>query len=355
MVTIRYKKLASGKFSVYLDSYHDGRRQYHFLKLYVSKDYKDAERINHQKDRETVEFAKKVKQKMEIEQAAGEVGVITETRKQMNFIAYFEEYTVGRHPNYASTLKHLKAFAGDTLPFKAINDTWIKGFQAHMLKTCSANTALSYLINVKAAINQAVKDKHIRENPFRFQNTNDKIKKSQTKRTYLELEELQVLFKTECENLPVKQAFLFSCFTGLRISDVLLLKWSDIKRNNHLQIFQKKTEELLYLPLSDQANLILTEIKQHLPEDEKFVFHALPKGQSTINRYLKTWGARAGILKNMHFHVSRHTFATLSLTHDVDVFTISKLMGHTNIATTQIYADIIDKKREAAIMKLPTL
>ena len=77
--------------------------------------------------------------------------------------------------------------------------------------------------------------------------------------------------------------------------------------------------------------------------------------ESGMNMALKAWASRSGVTKNVSFHVSRHTFATLSLEAGADLYTVSKLLGHTDIATTQIYAKIVDKKRQEAVNKLAGL
>jgi site-specific recombinase XerD len=123
---------------------------------------------------------------------------------------------------------------------------------------------------------------------------------------------------------------------------------------------QEKTGEAQALPLSEQAIEILNAQKESKPsrrirrEFKKNIIFKLP-GSQAANLTLKRWAKRAGIEKNISFHVGRHTFATLTLTYGADLYTVSKLLGHTNIQTTQIYAEVIDATKRNAVNMLPKL
>ena len=162
-----------------------------------------------------------------------------------------------------------------------------------------------------------------------------------------------MLIDTPCASEDVKKAFLFSCFCGLRISDVRALLWKDVIYENdkiHLELRQKKTEALLYLPLNKQAQCYLPANRGNV---EECVF-SLPS-QSTISKILDRWAKDAGISKKVCYHMSRHTFATMELTMGADLYTTSLLMGHSNVQITQIYAKIIDVKKEQAVMMIDAL
>ena len=176
---------------------------------------------------------------------------------------------------------------------------------------------------------------------------------------HLALEEIRKLSNTSCANDQVKSAFLFSCFTGLRYSDVDALTWDNI-RDGYIEFSQKKTGDAERLPLSDEARRILKRQEAAKPSPnlhrtfpENAVFF-MPK-QSVVDKQLKKWAKDAGITKTISFHKSRHTFATLALSSGVDLYTTSKLLGHRNIQTTQIYAKVVDEKKKQAVAMLPTL
>ena len=172
--------------------------------------------------------------------------------------------------------------------------------------------------------------------------------------TFLVLDEVKKLADTPFRMDKLKRAFLFACLCGLRISDVRSLQWSsfqqDSKGNTIAKLTQKKTKSILYLPISPEA------LKQ-LPQkgnNVDLVFGKLPDN-SYIDKLLKIWAKDAGITKNLTFHVSRHTFATLSITYGAELYTVSKLLGHADIKTTQIYADVINEKKRNAENSIPSI
>lgn len=162
----------------------------------------------------------------------------------------------------------------------------------------------------------------------------------------LTIEELNKLASTPCERDVLKRASLFSALTGLRHSDIKKLKWKEVSVENgqaKLLFTQKKTKGVEYMPISEQA-LQLCGTPQ---EPDKFVFEDLPTS-AWISRPLKQWVKSAGIGKNITFHCFRHTFATLQLSNGTDIYTVSKMLGHTNVKTTQIYAKVVDSKKDEA-------
>jgi integrase len=170
-----------------------------------------------------------------------------------------------------------------------------------------------------------------------------------TKREFLTVEELEKLSKNGYHIKEIQNAFLFSCFTGFRISDIKNLTWRNIKKD-YIEIKQKKTEDNIRVKLSDSAKKIL---KYQLPVNHKSdKIFTLPK-ENAINKHINLWMQQNNIDKHITFHCARHTFATLCLTYDIDIYTLSKLLGHKDIKNTQIYAKLIDKKKDEAIDKLP--
>jgi integrase/recombinase XerD len=145
---------------------------------------------------------------------------------------------------------------------------------------------------------------------------------------------------------------LFSCLTGLRWSDIFKLDWSEISQLNgvhRITFNQKKTGGLQYLDITEQAfNLLGTQEKQGR------VFQGL-RYSTNANVELVRWCMAAGIDKHVTFHAARHTFAVSLLSNGVDIYVVSKLMGHSQVKTTQIYADIIDEVRKVAVHRIPSI
>jgi integrase len=180
------------------------------------------------------------------------------------------------------------------------------------------------------------------------------MKGEDTHREYLILEELQKLAKTECTSPLLKKTFLFSSLTGLRWSDVSRLTWGQLKFSEAegwaLHYTQKKTKKAEMLPVSDQAIMILGK----KIETDNPIFGSLRYG-TQMNKVLKEWIKDAGINKRITFHCARHSFATLQLSLDTDIYTVSKLLGHRHLRTTEIYAKVIDKKKIEAARKIPQI
>jgi integrase len=173
-------------------------------------------------------------------------------------------------------------------------------------------------------------------------------KPEETQREVLTLEEVQKLFDTECEDPEIKRAFLFSCLTGLRWSDIEKLKWSELQEN-FIRYRQKKTKAVESLPINDQALQLLGEREG----DDERVFSIVYNVWN--NHKLKQWVLRAGITKKITFHNARHTYATLMLSNGTDIFVVSKLLGHAYVKTTQVYTKVVPEARVAAVKSFPTL
>ena len=170
---------------------------------------------------------------------------------------------------------------------------------------------------------------------------------------YLTLEEVKKLSQTECEYPKIKRAFLFSCLTGLRRSDILKLTWGEVHQQGDFTriIFrQKKTGGQEYLDITQQAAELMGE--RGKPNDKVFTDIYSP---TCTNEAIKRWVLRAGINKEITFHCARHTFAVLMLDLGTDIYTVSKLLGHKELSTTQIYAKVLDKKKQEAVAMIPKI
>lgn len=179
-----------------------------------------------------------------------------------------------------------------------------------------------------------------------------KPKKETIKKNFLTTRELKRLYNTEIPNnhTNIKNMFLFSAACGLRFSDVSNLKWDNIKKDKTLyfiEYHQQKTDTNELLPLSQTAINILKSIKR----TGSNVFQK--ETEPTVNTTLKQWCKKARIKKNISFHSARHTFCVLLLTSDVSIYTVQRLMCHSDINTTKQYADILDSTKLKTLKKLP--
>lgn len=217
-------------------------------------------------------------------------------------------------------------------------------------KPLARNSKVSYFNKLRACLNQAYEERIIPVNPLRGI---DGFKTEEGTRMYLTIEEVKKLVKTPCDYPQIKAAFLFSCLTGLRRSDVLRLRWEDVyQRSEFTRIIfkQKKTNGQEYLEITAEAAGLMG--KRGNPDDYVFMDIHSP---SCTNNTIKLWVARAGIPKDITFHTSRHTFATMMLDLGTDIYTVSKLLGHRLLSTTQIYAKVLDKNKQAAVSRIPSI
>ena len=216
----------------------------------------------------------------------------------------------------------------------------------------SQNSRQSYFNKLRACLRQAYEDGIIRQNPMRgilgFST-------QEGKRQYLSLDEVKAMAATECDYPEVKRAFLFSCLTGLRRSDIEKLTWGEVTQmggRTRLVFRQKKTGGQEYLDITPQAADLIGERGNAKQNDKVFGYILHP---SATNDNLRIWALRAGIDRHISFHCGRHTFAVLMLTLGTDIYTVSKLLGHRELKTTQIYAKIVDEKKQEAVDNIPRI
>lgn len=366
------KQSKSGKISYFLEIYKgtttlpDGKvkilRDYEYLNLYLIDKPKSPIDKQHNKDIE--ELAKGIKAKRELEIKNGLYGFKNEFKQNTNFIEYFKAQTekrkdsLGNYGNWDSVLKHLIKFAGTKVSFREIDHNFCENFKDYLKNTAkktsgqplSSASVSSYFTKLRACLKEAVKKQIILSNPASDVSTPRVI---ENKREYLTLDELKAIVKAECRYDVLKRAFIFSCLTGLRWSDVQNLKWSEVQNTKEgwrITFHQQKTKGLQYLDISEQARGYLGEVGN--PNDRVFIGL---KYSSYMNVELTKWMMRAGITKDISYHCSRHSYAVLQLSLGTDIFTLSKLLGHSELKTTQIYAKVMDEKKRVAANIIPDI
>lgn len=369
-VKLRSKRIKNGNQSLYLDIYFKGKRKYEFLRLYVIPEQNRADR---EQNRRCLQLAQAIRTRRLVELQESIYTDKQALRKQhSNFSDYIDRFVVDRKKAYRSLAlglkNHLIRYKGPIIPFCEITKSFLIGFHRylktaevcgnagkHQRRLLSQGTQWNYFNIFSRLLNKAHREGYLVGNPMRELNPEERPRRAEPKKIYLVLREVRKLSATPLNRCPeVKQAFLFSCLCGLRFSDVKRLQWhnllTDSRGNTLAEIIQQKTGSRLYLPISSEA------LKQ-LPQTdhrEGLVFKRLPDASYT-GKTLKKWIQAAGIRKNVTFHVARHTFATLSLTYGAELYTISKLLGHSNIRVTQIYADIISEKKREAVDAIPPI
>lgn len=375
-IRLRGKETANGV-SLYLEQYLTyqkkgeqtrAKRDYEFLKLYLKP---EISKTIQQENESTLRTANAIKAKRIVDIQNGEHGFKTTSSKdKASIIDFIDNYaqdelnnTGNKNSNYAqlkSLRAHLIAFAGDKIIFKQLTSDFIRDFLFYLKTAKSFNckdgssvisetTRRKLFVKLKMTVKRAILKEVIRTNPF------DKITKQETPkepeghREFLTLEEIKLLIATPCRSNSIKQAFVFSCLTGLRYSDLKNLKFSNIKKdtngNDILSIEMQKVSRNITIPLSNEALKWIPE----RTNDSDLIFN-LTKNDNA-NRMLKNWVLKAGIEKHITFHCARHTSATLNLSLDIPITTVSALLGHSKVSTTQIYAKIIDSKKREGVEK----
>ena len=374
-IRLRRRTISDGRQSLYLDIYLDGHRTYEYLKLYLIPERNSEDK---RKNQQTMMLAEAVKARRLVDLQNDRFGFEGKFRTDTPFLDFFlkmcEERkgpkdSRGNWGNWYSCYIHLKIYSKrEDITFRDITPEWCEGFWKYLDKKAicqnrynkrgdlsdkiplSQSSKQSYWAKFRACLNEA-RDRHvIADDPARgikgFQI-------EQAERVYLTLDEVRRMAATPCRYPGLRRAFLFSCLTGIRKSDILLLKWRDVKEEGGFTriIFrQKKTKGLEYMDLSPEAVQFMGE--RGKPDD--LVFNDFVYSASS-NSELRMWAARAGVLKDFSFHCGRHTFAVLMLDLGADIYTVQKLLGHREIHTTQIYAAILDKKKQAAVSMIPSL
>ncbi|MTU29426.1 site-specific integrase [Parabacteroides merdae] len=362
-VRIREKRLNDGNVSLYLDMYYRGARRKEGLKLYLVPETDATAKLQNKNTRKLAEQIK-AQRILDIQQN-GLVNWEDVKKARMTLSAWVELYTsdeCGLTPSSMRSKRNAQArveqyllyIGKPDLALKEVDKAFCKGFIA-FLKTCTFNngkktlgstTCRIFVNRLAAALNKAVHEGLIDRNPFKQLETKEKPQKRSTMREFLTIEELRSLIATPCRYEIVKKAFLFSCFTGLRYSDMKTLKWSEIHtaadgKTLYIEHEQIKTKNRVTIPLSDEAMKWLPR----RAKDKDTVFHQLRITSTTVEVVLGEWVQEAGIQKHITYHCSRHTAATLLLTLGADLYTVSKILGHQSIKMTEVYAKIVDKKK----------
>ncbi|KIT51282.1 integrase [Vibrio parahaemolyticus EN9701121] len=346
------------------------KREHEVLDLFIYDKPKTPVQRKHNK--EHLLLAETIKSKRLVEWQSQKHGFEDRTKRSASFIDYFQRQidikeqttSTSNHSIWLSARKHLLFYCGKhDLSFDELDKDWLDGFKYYLTNEAktksdtalSRNTQSSYFNKVRAAINEAHREGIIRDNPL-SQVTS--IKAKTTKRVYLTLDEVNALAHTECRYPVLKRAFLFSCATGMRWCDIHRLTWSEVETfNNHKRIIfdqaklsQGDAKSLQYLDIPKSAESLLGSPKA----SHERVFKGL-KYSSYINVELLRWALAAGISKHVTFHAGRHTFAVIQLSRGIDIYAVSKLLGHSELKTTEIYADIIEQRRMEAMLTFPDI
>ncbi len=347
--------------NLYLDVIQN--RQHHWESLHMKLSTDPTER------KEQMKLAEICRAKREMQIVTGAWNLTDATAGKQSLINYMKDYqnklNKSRKKGFNQTIKYLEKYKYGNVQLSSVNARWVQDFQNWLLNNNGLlqSTASLYSTIVRQCLLSAAKERIISYNPAETVKT---ITMQTKEKIPLTLEEVRLLIQTPTHTKTdtqeeVKRAFLFACYTSLRVSDLASLKWGDIEtrllnkntRFSHwIKKQQIKTKKIIEIPIIPQAwDLIKTDIVQ-LPENP--VFPILSKPYTVQHTYdmIKNWAKDAGIEKNVSWHTARHTFATLASEGGIDPLTIQRILGHSKIDITAIYAATTQKAKEKAAAEL---
>lgn len=351
-VTLRRKPITQARESLYLDFYPPIRSKStmklvhkEYLGIYIFQEPQNE--IQRDYNTEMLLKAEAIRVQSCINE---EFGFLDKEKMKGDFLDYFKKICRHKDQKWGKVYLHFANFVGGKCTFGEISVDLVRRFGdylktarqlKHTEKKLKTNSVAGYYSTFRALLKIAYRDKMIRENVNDFL---DKIEYEETRREFLTLDEVKRLLNTPCDIPVLRCASIFSCYTGLRISDILQLKWEHIVPAVDggwcMRIRTEKTETEATLPVSDEA------LEYCGKRGEGLVFKGLERYMTAYP--LQKWLKKTGITKHITFHLARHTFATLQLAMGEDIFTVSKMLTHKNVSTTQIYAELVDERKRAA-------
>ncbi|MCL2792435.1 MAG: site-specific integrase [Spirochaetaceae bacterium] len=336
---------------LFLRIYQNGIRKVESLPLRLTGDAKA--------DKEIKRTAEEIRLKRELQVVRGEYDLIDHIGAKKTLYSYIEELASNRDnkDSLYKVLRYLKQYPdSETIQLKQITSNWIESLQNYLLKQSGLerNSVVQYMAAIRSALNRAVRNNLILKNPA---NSVKAISAEEKIHSILTIDEIQTLYNTPMNSElgeEIKRAFIFGCFSGLRISDLQTLKWENIEhRNNKIYLIkvQKKTKTKIGSELNKTAYEMIRDDKLHNRND--YVFPFLSTTKTNTNRYLKQWAKKANIDKSIGWHTGRRSNATLLLESGAAIPTIQKLLGHGKITTTMKYTQTADRAMNEAANALP--
>lgn len=366
-VTLRSRERKGGRKALYLDICENGKRRTEYLKLYLSG---GRSREDKAKDKETMRMAEDIRDRRAVEMQERRLGLAPAEREEVRFFDYFERLMDAKQgttrTSWGNCLTHLQRYERNRdILLSEIDTEWVEGFREHLdgarswqiddrkrdLKKdagLAESTKALMFQKLRSLFSQALRKGLIARNPAADV---DGFSDENKPREYLTIEELTRLTSTPMPDKASCEMFLFSCLTGMRWSDIMRMRWSEVQRlggRTRIVFTQQKTGNREWLDITEQAAELLGE----RGNDDDVVFDKI-RTRHMVSANVKAWCAVAGIKKHISFHCGRHTFAVMMLTLGVDLYTVSKLMGHRSIETTQIYAKIVDRVKQDAVDRIP--
>ena len=367
-VTLRKRARANGKIALFLDYYppiispKTGKStRWEYLEMYLYNPPRDEFERRH--NREVELMARSIASERQIDRIAGRYGLARSSEFD-DFLEFYRQQMekkskeTSNHGGWVASFKTFDMFMKGHCSFGDLKPQLINDYKDFLLKKAtrinsplmriSDSSAYSYYNKLRACVREATAMGHVKQNPFDLVKG---ISQPETYREFLTKEELIRLAHTSTPTEAMRNSCLFSALTGMRMGDIMSLTWSKIQHSESMGYFLRfsmnKTKSEETLPLSEEAFALLGAPSDS-PESSVFPEYNFSAHYSELQRWLQ----KAGITKKITFHNFRHTFATLQLAEGTDIYTVSKLLGHKNIHTTQIYGKVMDKTKTEAMGRI---
>ena len=326
----------------YLAITHNGHRHYESLHM---------KRSGTKLDREMDRIAEMCRAKREMQLVCSDYDISDATGSRMLMYDYIKALAGGdQKSQHTGCLKYIEEYPeGTTIRLKDVSTEWLTKFQSWLLKRdLMPSSVRRYMLSMKSAFNQAVRERKLVSSPAR---NLPPIKVPQTLKDILTIEDIRKLDATPINGVlgaEVRRAFLFACFTGLRISDIRELRWRNIA-DERLMIVMHKTQRALEIPIHESARKYLER------NGSDYVFPLVSKSTTNCIIYLSKWAKEAGVDKKIGWHTARRSFASIAVSVGIDQYVISKLLGHASIQHTSLYSQVPMPVKQKALDKIPTI
>ncbi|WP_439697463.1 site-specific integrase [Mucilaginibacter sp. AW1-7] len=362
-VSLRKHPLVKNRVRLYLDIYPplkhaNGKTTgYENLKLYLFTQPQNEHERRHNK--ETKELAETIRAQRQLELQSQAHGISPAMKRLGSFKAYFRNIAnrskgMSRH-NWDSSVRYFEMFRLEEVRFIDIDLSLCEDFKAFLLDSpqlresrrgIGHNSALSYYNKFRNALKMAWREKLI---PDDLHELSPGLKEKEAPVEFLTMSDIKQLLKTPVKDELSKRATLFGILTGLRFCDVQQLTWAEVRGEtgeSYLQFMQRKTAKHQHMPVSDQAVGLLGE--RGKPHERPFqgLYYC------RIRYFLQEWPSLAGVHKHITFCCLRHTYATLQLNNGTDIYTVSKMLGHRHVKTTQRYTRLLDEKKRETTQRI---
>ena len=359
-VTLRTRPLKGRMLSFYLD-YYPGYRDKETMKvirhetlgIYLYADPKNKREQN---------FNEVMTEKAEAIRCRRFESVVNERydffdkyKLKADFLKYFRNQLRKHDPKWEFVYLHFSNFVHGKCTFEELDIDLCNKFREYLLTAkklkrngnITRNSASGYWSTFRGLLKILYCNGLIRNNVNDFL---EKIETEDVVKDYLSVEELYKLAETPCKKPVLKTASLFSCMTSLRISDILALCWEDIvdysAGGKCVHIVTKKNRSEDIIPISEEA----LDLIGYSPDKRGMVFKGLQR--CWTQTYMKGWIRSAGITKKITFHLARHSYAVIQISLGTDIYTVSKMLTHKNVTTTQIYTDWVNSKKKETSNKI---